>query len=233
MGVILGTAAYMSPEQAKGRAADKRSDIWSFGCVLFEMLTGRRAFEGEDVSDTMAAVLRSEPDWSALAGSLLRSVPLLLRRCLEKDRRRRIGDVSTIRFLLDEQATLAADRVGPGADIRVRPYTWRTAVFVVGLVAIAGALGAAIAWNARPWAAAPLVTRFPLTLGEGQQFTNPGDLSIAISPDGSRIAYVANRRLYLRSMSDVDAQAVRGTEVNPRRPMFSPDGESIAYFFDR
>src|SRR5262245_13457392 len=106
-GLILGTAAYMSPEQAKGRAADKRSDVWSFGCVLFEMLSGRKPFEGEDVSDTLASVLRAEPDWSALPGSLAPSVTLLVRKCLEKDRRRRIGDVSTIRFLLDEQLPAA------------------------------------------------------------------------------------------------------------------------------
>jgi serine/threonine protein kinase len=94
VGVILGTAAYMSPEQAKGRAADKRSDVWAFGCVLFEMLTGKRAFEGEDVSDTLAAVLKGEPDWSALPVGVAASIRTLMRWCLEKDRKRRIGDLS-------------------------------------------------------------------------------------------------------------------------------------------
>src|SRR6476659_990649 len=108
IGMILGTAAYMSPEQAKGRLADKRSDIWAFGCVLYEMLTAKRPFEGEDVSDTLAAVLRGEPDWNALPTSLPPSIVLLLRRCLERDRRRRIGDVSTIHFLLDEQLPAAS-----------------------------------------------------------------------------------------------------------------------------
>src|SRR5262249_32753366 len=93
-GVILGTAAYMSPEQAKGRGVDKRSDIWSLGCVLFEMLAGKRPFEGEDVSDTLAAVLRAEPEWSALPRNLPPSIELLLRRSLERDRRKRLGDVS-------------------------------------------------------------------------------------------------------------------------------------------
>src|SRR5262249_58642687 len=95
LGVILGTAAYMSPEQAKGRAADKRSDVWAFGCVLYEMLTGRRAFEGADVSDTLAAVLRAEPEWSALPHDVPPSIRALLEGCLTKDRRERSGNIST------------------------------------------------------------------------------------------------------------------------------------------
>jgi Protein kinase domain len=101
IGVILGTAAYMSPEQAKGRAADKRSDVWAFGCVLYEMVTGRRAFEGEDISDTLAAVLRGEPDWTALPANMAPAIVALLRGCLDKDQRRRIGDLSTARFIID------------------------------------------------------------------------------------------------------------------------------------
>src|SRR5438552_2638047 len=104
MGVIIGTAAYMSPEQAKGRAADKRSDVWAFGCVLFEMLTGKRAFEGDDVSDTLAAVLRGEPDWNAIPADVSPAVGTLVRRSLVKDRKQRIGDISTARFLLTEPA---------------------------------------------------------------------------------------------------------------------------------
>jgi len=114
-GVILGTAAYMSPEQAKGRTADKRSDVWSFGCVLYEMLAGKRAFEGEDVPDTLAAVLRGEPDWTALPASLPSPVRALLEGCLKKDRRQRVGDISTALFLLD--------RWGDGGS--VCPSPWR------------------------------------------------------------------------------------------------------------
>ena len=102
MGMILGTAAYMAPEQAKGQRVDKRADVWAFGCVLYEMLTGRRAFEGDDVSDTLAAVLRSEPDWQALPSDLPSAVRLLIERSLVKDRRRRMGDISTALFLLNE-----------------------------------------------------------------------------------------------------------------------------------
>ena len=106
VGVILGTAAYMSPEQAKGRAADKRSDVWAFGCVLFEMLTAKRAFEGEDVADTIAAVVRGEPDWSKLPADVPEQIRLLLKRCLEKDRRARVSDIAVARFLMTE--TIAA-----------------------------------------------------------------------------------------------------------------------------
>ena len=230
VGVILGTAAYMSPEQAKGLPADKRSDVWAFGCVLFEMLAGRRAFEGKDVSDTLAMALRGEPDWAALPKDLPPSIDRIVRRSLEKDRRRRIGDVSTIRFLLDEPSTPIA--AGAGADTRIRPFTrpWGILVAVSGLALVAAALGGLVVWTARPRPAAPIVSRFTVRLGEGQTYTNTGDLTIAISPDGTRIAYTASQRLYVRSLSDLDAQPIRGTEVNPRRPMFSPDGALIAYF---
>jgi eukaryotic-like serine/threonine-protein kinase len=107
-GVILGTAAYMSPEQARGRGADKRTDVWAFGCVLYEMLTGKRLFEGEDVTDIIAAVVRAEPDWTALPATVPAQIRLLLKRCLEKDRKQRIADISVARFLATERLPLAA-----------------------------------------------------------------------------------------------------------------------------
>ena len=107
IGVILGTAAYLSPEQAKGKPADKRSDIWAFGCVLFEMLTGKRAFDGEDVSDTLAAIIKGEPDWSALPASTPAPVITMLRACLAKDRRRRISDIAAVTYVLDHHADAA------------------------------------------------------------------------------------------------------------------------------
>ena len=110
IGVILGTAAYLSPEQAKGKPADKRSDIWAFGCVLFEMLTGKRAFEAEDVSDTLAAIIKGEPDWSALPASTPAPVVTMLRACLAKDRRRRISDIAAVTYVLDHHADAAAAR---------------------------------------------------------------------------------------------------------------------------
>src|SRR5262249_24758262 len=121
MGVILGTAAYMSPEQAKGRPADKRSDVWAFGCVLFEMLTGARAFGGEDVSDTLAAVLRAEPDWTAVPADVPRSVRVLLRHCLEKNRTSRIADMAVARFLLAHGATLEREGTVAAAPTVTKP----------------------------------------------------------------------------------------------------------------
>jgi serine/threonine-protein kinase len=228
VGMILGTAAYMSPEQAKGRPADKRSDVWAFGCVLYEMLTGKRPFEGEDLSDTLAAVLRAEPDWHALPTSLSPSVALLVRRCLEKDRRRRIADVSTIHFLLDEQLPSASSAAA--GQIAPKPSRSTLAAAAVGLTIVAAMLGGVVAWNAGPRAVPSVPSRFVVALGEGREFSNLGDQVIAVSPDGSRIAYAANNRLYVRSMSDLDPQPIRGTDVNPRRPMFSPDGLALAYF---
>ena len=111
MGVMLGTAAYMSPEQAKGRAADKRSDIWAFGCVLFEMLTGRRPFEGQEVSDTLASVLKSDPEWQALPASLPPSVRALVEGCLKKDPNDRIADISTARFVLSQPLSSSSPSV--------------------------------------------------------------------------------------------------------------------------
>src|SRR4030095_14473974 len=119
MGVILGTAAYMSPEQAKGRQADKRSDVWAFGAVLYEMLTGQRAFKGEDVSDTLAMVLKGEPEWNALSGEVSPLVVTLIRRCLEKDRRRRIAEFSTALFIIDESARVTAAVPAP-RESRIR-----------------------------------------------------------------------------------------------------------------
>ncbi len=229
MGVILGTAAYMAPEQAKGRAADKRCDVWAFGCVLYEMLTGERAFQGEDISDTLAAVLRGDPDWDALPKDLSPAIATLVRKCLEKDRRRRIGDVSTIRFLLDEQLpSQATAPATPQVTVAAPSSNWKWAAAVVGALIATGAIGAVTAWNAKPTASAA-VTRFPLALGDGQQFTNQTGQTIAISNDGSKIVYAANRRLYLRSMSDVEARPIPGTELNPRNPAFSPDGASIVF----
>jgi serine/threonine protein kinase len=111
-GMILGTAAYMAPEQAKGRPADKRSDIWAFACVLYEMLTGKRAFEGEDVSDTLAAVLRGDPDWAALPSTAPRAITHVLRRCLQRDPKQRLHDIADVRILNEELSNLRTP--GPG-----------------------------------------------------------------------------------------------------------------------
>ena len=143
VGVILGTAAYMSPEQAKGKTADKRADIWAFGAVLFEMLTGTRAFDGEDVGDTLAAVLRAEPDWNALPAEATFPVRTLLRGCLEKDLRQRIADIAAALFVLRHQATGAGHRSAPDdagyvATCDARLSSARPRLFSVPLLAGTG-----------------------------------------------------------------------------------------------
>src|SRR5262245_55911322 len=120
VGVLLGTAAYMAPEQAKSRPADKRSDIWAFGCVLYEMLTAQRAFAGDDVSETLASVLAREPDWTALPAAVAPAIRTLLRRCLEKDRRKRVADISTARFAIEEAGALGGTVSASDAEVQRR-----------------------------------------------------------------------------------------------------------------
>ena len=225
MGVILGTAAYMSPEQARGRAADKRSDIWAFGCVLFEMLTGRRPFEGQEVSDTLASVLKSDPEWHAMPATVPPSVRALVEGCLKKDPNDRIADISTARFVLGQPLSTSSS---PSIAVKASPARgmWGRVLLVLAGAAIGAAAFAAIPRRA-PAPPAP-VTRFALTLPAGQQFTLARQ-AVAISPDGTHLAYAADGRLYLRSMSSLEATAMAGTE-GAVSPMFSPDGQSLAFW---
>ena len=225
-GVILGTSAYMSPEQAKGYAADKRSDVWAFGCVLYEMLTGRRAFEGDDVSETLATVIKGEPDWNALQSNVPQAIKTLIRGCLRKSPKQRIGDISTARFVLGEPDALTQPAAGSPA---ARTYRWRGAMLVVGGVLVGAVLAAAAVWRLRPSPTAP-VTRFAVNLPQGQ-LLNPNRKAIAISPDGSRVVYSANGRLYLRSMSELEPRELPGTGL-AISPEFSPDGRSIVFWGD-
>ena len=230
VGVILGTAAYMSPEQAKGRPADKRSDIWAFGCVLYEMLAGRRAFEGDDVSDTLAAVLRGQPDWTSLPADVPEHIRLLLHRCLEKDRSKRVSDVGTAQFLMTESSLAPGQENAPMSPQVAPPWWTRLAPIVASAIAGAALAGAAI-WLFRPHPAPPVVTRFAFRLPDDQRFTNAGRHVVAVSPDGTRMAYVANLRLYLRAMGDSDARPLTATQAGGiTSPVFSPDGQWIAYW---
>ena len=226
MGMILGTAVYMSPEQAKGRPADKRSDVWGFGCVLYEMLTGRRAFEGENVTDTLAAVVRDSPDWNVLPPNVPSALRSLVQRSLDKDPRRRVGDLSVARFVLDQPANVAqAATAGPSPARR-----WRFVVALAAVLAIAALVGGA-AWRLKPANPAIPVMRFSLGLPAGQQLTTINRRFMAISPDGTQVVYIANNRLFLRSLSDFNAREIAGTEdaMGISNPAFSPDGRSIAF----
>ena len=180
MGVILGTAAYMSPEQARGHAADKRSDVWAFGCVLFEMLTGRRAFEGADASDTLAAILRGQPDWNTFPPDVPAQVRTIVARCLEKDRRERVPDVAVVRFLLDSPPVAVQE--GPDARrSRLALSSMLGAALAGGLV-----LGLGGAWLTRGSSSADTLT-FSILYPQGTFLPTEAR---ALSPDGRMLAEV-------------------------------------------
>jgi eukaryotic-like serine/threonine-protein kinase len=229
-GVILGTAAYMSPEQARGKLVDRRTDIWSFGCVLFEMLTGKQAFDasGDTVSDAVAAVLMKEPDWSALPSNTPPHVVSLLRRCLQKDLQKRVPHIGVARLELDEGSS-SSMAVTPAEAIG-QPL-WRRAIPVAVGVLLTAAVAVAVWWRFKPEPPTPIVTRFAFALPEGQNFSNAGRQVIAISPDGTQLVYTANQRLYLRGMSDLEARPIPGVDGSYAvlNPVFSPDGRWIAF----
>jgi serine/threonine-protein kinase len=225
VGMILGTAPYMSPEQAKGRPADKRSDVWAFGCVLYEMLTQKRAFAGDDVPDTLASVLRDEPNLSALPAEATH-LTSVLQRCLEKDVKRRLRDVADVNLLLE--APPWSQAVTRGAPSKRAAWMWATAV----LSLIAGATIAALFLSTRSRTVLPRVTRFEVTPSQLDRFTTdaPG-ANVAISPDGSRIVYTTRGgpfHLVVRGLDQLGAKPIAGSE-GARDPFFSPDGRQIGF----
>ena len=227
-GLILGTAAYMSPEQAKAREADKRSDVWSFGAVLYEMLTGRRAFAGEDVSDTLASVLKSEPDWSIVPADVPPAVVSLMKGCLVKDRRQRVSDISTAKFVLKD---LSAMGVMGSAGVPVAPMAGRSRWTQVLAITIAVDTTALIVgfvmWRMQPAVPPATVARFSL-IPEGP-FTSAVQQLVAISPDGTRIAYNAGGRLRVRSLGEVESRALTDVDTIALNPAYSPDNTAIAF----
>jgi serine/threonine-protein kinase len=229
VGIVLGTAAYMSPEQARGKPVDRRTDIWAFGCVLYEMLTGKRAIAaGESVSDVIATILTGDIDWSALPSHTPPRIRALLRRCLEKDPQRRLPHIGVARLDIDEgsdESATAALFTTPG-----RRPSWRRTAGIIGAVLVTGAVAAFAGWALKP-ANDPVVTRFTITLPESHAFTNTGRQVISFSPDGSQIVYVANRRLYVRTLWDEEPRPLAGTDGDQGvfHPVFSPDGRSIAF----
>ncbi len=230
-GVILGTAAYMSPEQAKGLPADHRSDVFSFGCVLYEMLTGRQPFQGETVPDVMASVLVRDPDLNALPPDLNPRLPDLLKRCLEKHPKRRWQAVGDLRAEIE--AIAVSPRAVPAAHVIVgppRPW-WTRAVPVVAGAIVAGAIAAGVMWTLRPSVSPPVVARFLITFPEGQTLSARVRNGVAISKDGTQIAYVSNNVVYVRPMSELAAKPMTGTDQGtPLMPVFSPDGKSVAFY---
>src|SRR2546425_9459953 len=190
VGVILGTAAYMAPEQAKGRAADTRSDVWAFGCVLYEMLTGRRAFEGEDVSDTLATVLKGEPDWSVLPSDVPQAIRTLIQRCLAKDRQQRIADISIAQYVLDAPTALTAS-APMAAD--APQSLWRRLALFSAPALVASVITAAAVWLAMRPVAPPPPEPVPFTIAPPADLRlwtpGIGPRDVAISPDGRHVVY--------------------------------------------
>jgi serine/threonine protein kinase/Tol biopolymer transport system component len=228
-GVILGTAAYMSPEQARGKTVDKRADIWAFGCVLYEMLTARRAFEDEDVSLTLSKVLQREPDFDGLPAEVPAHVRRTIRLCLRKPLRERIPDIGSVRLALAGAFETAASQAGtPVSSSRGSRLAWSVAA-----AALIGAAGLALP-AARYLREAPPTTA-PETRTEILTPSTTDPISFALSPDGRQLVFVASRdgqpRLWLRSLAATTAQPLPGTE-RALYPFWSPDGRSVGFFAD-
>jgi eukaryotic-like serine/threonine-protein kinase len=229
-GVILGTAAYMAPEQAKGRPADRRADMWAFGCVLYEMLTGRQTFSGEDVTEVLASVLRGEPGYSALPKATPPAIETLIRRCLTKDPRQRLADASAARLDLDDAITGRASVDEPRARRgRRAPFVVASLIGVTLLVA-----GAILGWMLRPRTppspGVPARLEIVLPVGDELDLFNN---NLALSPDGRTVAYIAARegisRLYVRALDSFEASPLAGTD-GAFHPFFSPDARWVGFF---
>jgi len=230
-GVILGTAAYMSPEQAKGRATTRQADIWAFGCVLYEMLTGLPVFEGADVSEILASVIKGTTNLDLLPANLHPAVRRVIQRCLEKDLKKRFRDIGDVRY---ELAEILADASGALVDPRMQSLRsdskWKRswiAASLIGLV-VAGLAGWTLKRVSPPFAGQ--VHRFYYDLPEGQVFRDNAKRLVAVSRDGSRFVYNATNGLYLRSMDSPEAKLIPGTDQVSVQPFFSPDGDWIAFF---
>ena len=231
-GVILGTAAYMSPEQARGRPADKRADVWAFGVVLYEMLTGRRAFEGETTSDVLAKVIEREPDWTALPASTPPRLRELLRRCGRKDPKTRLQAIGDARIQIEELISGATEETATA--VATQPRAQRSARFAWIVAALSLVIAAALAVPAtlyfRRVVPEPLPTRFEIPT---PPTSDP--VSFALSADGRQLAFVATAegtpRLWVRPLDQVTAQPLAGTE-GASYPFWAPDGRAIGFFAD-
>jgi serine/threonine protein kinase/Tol biopolymer transport system component len=243
-GMVLGTAAYMSPEQARGHAVDKRTDIWAFGCVLYEMLTGRLAFKGDTVSDTIGAILRAEPEWDALPPATPAHVRLLLQRCLDKDSKRRLRDIGDARIELDQpdrrisaavlesgtqRSASGAVALGVAQESSVRRRAY-VAAGLIGLTLVVLAGGASLLYDAK---------RSPVTVpSEYEQLTNYTDGAVApsLSPDGRMVTFIrggesflSSGQIYVKILPDGESRRLTNDVGSKYGPVFTPDGSRIAF----
>jgi serine/threonine-protein kinase len=241
-GMVLGTAAYMSPEQAKGRAADKRSDIWAFGCVLFEMLTGRMAFSGETVTETLAAVMRDRPALEMLPADTPQTVRALIARCLARDPRQRLRDIGEARITLERVIAGQADEMTPGvaagapATPRSTPAWRRLLPWTVAAAALAvGGAAVVLSRSTRSDVTPAPALRLTTDIGADASLDIAFGASTVLSPDGQMMAFVAERaagqppQLYIRRLDQLDATALAGTS-GARDPFFSPNGQWMGFF---
>jgi len=244
-GVILGTAAYMSPEQAKGKAADRRADVWAFGVVLYEMLSGQQAFTGETASETLAAVLKTEPEWSLLPASVPARVGRMLRRCLEKEPRRRVQAIGEARIVIEDALAGAPEET---VAVKLVPF-WRRALPWSLALLVTFLLGLWAPWRSAPQ---PESQRLSVELGADASLVTDSGPAAVLSPDGSVLAFVARKaagektpfdvfpefapvlvevptQLYVRRLDQLQAAPLAGTG-GARNPFFSPDGQWIGFF---
>ena len=235
-GAVMGTACYMSPEQARGAGLDRRTDLWAFGCVLYEMLTGRRAFDGPSSSDVLVSVLEREPDWSALPVETPLPVQRLLRRCLQKDVRRRQRDAGDARLELEDAATLD-QRPDPPPEHVATPVARRSLIRTAAMLSAGVATGATlmVLFARTPAGPVPLPVEFSVTLADGERLGTTDLSATAISPDGRLVTYLVGRgsttQLLLRRLEAMGSAPVPGT-TNALSPFFSPDSQWIGFFAD-
>jgi serine/threonine protein kinase/Tol biopolymer transport system component len=225
-GAILGTAAYMSPEQARGKAVDKRTDIWAFGCVMYELLCGRPAFEGEDITEILAAVVKTDPDWNRLPESTPPAIRVLLRRCLQKDKALRIHDAADVRIEIVEALAAPKDS---GATPALFASRSKLPWVVAGAFAITTLSLTALLWHSSRSAELKPLVRLDVDLGPDVSLGSPSGTDAIVSPDGTRLVYVSQRRLFNRRLDQPNATELVGTE-GAFAPFFSPDGHWVAFF---
>jgi len=229
MGMVIGTAAYMAPEQARGKPVDKRADIWAFGAVLFEMLAGGKPFAGGDVSEVLATVIKTDPDWDAVPDETPFRVRTLLRRCLQKDPKQRVADMQDVRLAMGgafETAVSISSEQAVAPPLRV----WQRPVAIAAFVAAALVIGGVVVWAlTRP--APDRVARFPMPLADDLTFSNTGPPIVAIAPTGDRVAFTAGGAVWLRPLDQMDATLVSGSE-GATNPFFSADGQSLGFYAD-
>jgi len=228
-GLILGTAGYMSPEQASGQATDQRADIWAFGVVLYEMLSGLPLFSGESVPHILADVLRSEPDWSRLPKNVPARIRLILKRCLAKKVRERYHSIADVRIEIEQALRDPGDSAVEGSTGTAQPLR-RQALSVAATAAATLLVAGLLAWQLWPADVPQPVNRFDYTLPDGQQFAGTGRPLLTVSPNGRQFVYNTNNGLYLRMLSELDAVLMPATEQTRNSPIFSPDGSAVAYY---